>query len=628
MKNKAILLSAIIMGIFIFAGYDTDMKADPAPENTSISILNPQSYPTVGGNWTVFFNTTGKADLWITAVNGTEFNKDLTFFEVRCGDEILNYEWINNSILIRDYECSETGTETSKVLSAGKHHLEFRFGGDVEYAHNAVVFVRVGGDTDNSFSFDIGSPGTNRLVVVIADVEGAGTNLGGVTVDGKSCVLVARAENTVTGQNHQEMWYCDEDNLGASSGSVTVLLGAGSGATWGVHAHLYTGVSQSGPTDSGIDDTSTGTTVTVTGIDVPANGLVVMGAAEGTDALTVNSWTSPLIERQDGGTYDPDSADLASASGIETSAQTGKTYVATFSDDFNRGTGIVGVWPMANVVSWNQTTLNLGSGYKGAGRVNGSANITSVGTNTNVTVNCTSGNCSKITVSWSNSTNMTDGQSIQANFTCSDSAVGSFWANFSVKSVQDTTLAYINVSCTISSVVAWNQSTLNLTGYKGAGSVNGSANISSLGNNTNVTINCTAGSCSTISLISWSNSTNMTHNQNTRINFTCKDSTVGNFSANFSVKSVEDTTLAYINVSCNIAPGNVAWSQPNLSIGGPTTAGNATGYANIISNGNNTNVTVNCSTGNCTIILSNWTVANTTNQNYTVKFTCVQRHVR
>ncbi|KAF5429887.1 hypothetical protein C5S39_08370 [Candidatus Methanophagaceae archaeon] len=36
-----------------------------------ISIINVQSYPTVGGNWSVGFSTTGTADLTITAVNGT-----------------------------------------------------------------------------------------------------------------------------------------------------------------------------------------------------------------------------------------------------------------------------------------------------------------------------------------------------------------------------------------------------------------------------------------------------------------------------------------------------------------------------------------------------------------------------
>ena len=38
-----------------------------------IQIINVQSYPTVGGNWTVYFNTTGIANLTITAINGTTF---------------------------------------------------------------------------------------------------------------------------------------------------------------------------------------------------------------------------------------------------------------------------------------------------------------------------------------------------------------------------------------------------------------------------------------------------------------------------------------------------------------------------------------------------------------------------
>ena len=213
-----------------------------------------------------------------------------------------------------------------------------------KYDGGGISFIRSGGVSNGaSFSFDIGTPGTNRLVVVTAGVEVSGTNLSGVTVDGKACHHIATAENTSNGYNHQEMWYCDEDDLGSSSGAVTVAIQGGS-TNWGVHAHLYTRVDQSGPVDFGIDNTSINTTtVTVNGIDVPANGLVVMGAGENMeeeDALTVSSWTSPLVQRQSQPGH-PFSADLMSASGIETSAQTNKTYTATFSKTFTRGTGIV-----------------------------------------------------------------------------------------------------------------------------------------------------------------------------------------------------------------------------------------------------------------------------------------------
>jgi subtilisin-like proprotein convertase family protein len=214
----------------------------------------------------------------------------------------------------------------------------------------AGISIKPANTSSPSFSFDIGSAGTNRLVVVTAGDESSGTNLTGVTVDGKTCTLIATANNNLNGSNHQEMWYCNENNLGSSSGTVTVATSGGD-SSWGAHAHLYMGVAQSGPTDYGVDQTSINvTTVTVSGIDVPANGLVVMGAGEGTDGLTISSWTSPLVQRQSQPGH-PDSADLMTASGIETSPQTNKTYTATFSGTFNRGTGIVASFAEAPGVS-------------------------------------------------------------------------------------------------------------------------------------------------------------------------------------------------------------------------------------------------------------------------------------
>jgi len=107
----------------------------------SIVILNVQSYPTVGGNWTVRFETVGMEDLTIKAVNGTSWSNideenDLKFLEIKCGEQVLEYEWVNDSVFIENYSCNETGYEISKVLTAGKHTLEFRFGDDIKYAYN------------------------------------------------------------------------------------------------------------------------------------------------------------------------------------------------------------------------------------------------------------------------------------------------------------------------------------------------------------------------------------------------------------------------------------------------------------------------------------------------------------
>lgn len=65
--------------------------------NISINILDVQSYPAVGGNWTVKFNTTGTANLTIGAFNGTTYgfdspnsSVDLEFLELKCGGEVRN----------------------------------------------------------------------------------------------------------------------------------------------------------------------------------------------------------------------------------------------------------------------------------------------------------------------------------------------------------------------------------------------------------------------------------------------------------------------------------------------------------------------------------------------------------
>jgi len=59
--------------------------------------------------------------------------------EIKCGEEILPYQWINGSVFIEDYSCEEMGSETSQVYTPGVHTLEFKFGNDVKYAYNTAA---------------------------------------------------------------------------------------------------------------------------------------------------------------------------------------------------------------------------------------------------------------------------------------------------------------------------------------------------------------------------------------------------------------------------------------------------------------------------------------------------------
>ncbi|MBU0532204.1 right-handed parallel beta-helix repeat-containing protein, partial [Candidatus Micrarchaeota archaeon] len=116
---------------------------DPGFGEANLSVINVQSYPTVGGTWTVGFTTYGTADLRIRAVSGTTWsdsndNEDLRLLNLMCGATPLSYTWesATNTAVYENYSCAQNGSETSRVLTPGKHYLEFRFGEDVDYAYN------------------------------------------------------------------------------------------------------------------------------------------------------------------------------------------------------------------------------------------------------------------------------------------------------------------------------------------------------------------------------------------------------------------------------------------------------------------------------------------------------------
>lgn len=106
--------------------------------NFGITIINIKSYPNLGGQWVVYFNTTGTADLTVSGFNGTHFDQDLNFVEIKCGDTVMNATKGANNYTVRDYYCADgvNGTEISTVATTGPHTLEFRFGDSVGYAYN------------------------------------------------------------------------------------------------------------------------------------------------------------------------------------------------------------------------------------------------------------------------------------------------------------------------------------------------------------------------------------------------------------------------------------------------------------------------------------------------------------
>ncbi|MBR9675762.1 hypothetical protein GOV05_02020, partial [Candidatus Woesearchaeota archaeon] len=105
-----------------------------------INILNVQSYPMVGGEWIVAFTTGGTADLTISAVDGTTYGSslpaDLTWLSLRCGAQNINASFNGTHVFYEDWNCSDTGYHTVRVLTSGKHTQKFEFGNVTAYAFN------------------------------------------------------------------------------------------------------------------------------------------------------------------------------------------------------------------------------------------------------------------------------------------------------------------------------------------------------------------------------------------------------------------------------------------------------------------------------------------------------------
>jgi hypothetical protein len=143
-------------------------SSDPAFVEVNLTVLNVQSYPLVGGNWRVDFETEGTANLSIRGINGTSWHdlletEDLRLLTLTCDGASVPYTWENGTLFVEEWSCNGTGSETSLVLTPGKHHLEFRFGDAVAWANNyasatgiLILVDSAGGDNGNT-----NSPGVN-----------------------------------------------------------------------------------------------------------------------------------------------------------------------------------------------------------------------------------------------------------------------------------------------------------------------------------------------------------------------------------------------------------------------------------------------------------------------------------
>ena len=138
-----IFLVILLIGVICSQYISVDFFSKKAEKiRPTISILNVQSYPKVGGLWTVSFEVKGTADLIISPIDGTTWSEDdncdcdIIFQYLKNDEESLAYAWDDNQIIIKNFSSENKLYEASKVYTLGKHVLKFSFGDDVAYAYN------------------------------------------------------------------------------------------------------------------------------------------------------------------------------------------------------------------------------------------------------------------------------------------------------------------------------------------------------------------------------------------------------------------------------------------------------------------------------------------------------------
>ncbi len=154
-----------------------------------IDVLNEQSYPTVGGYWTVEFVTKGTHDLIVSAINATSFGAglpdDVEFISLYDSDGseiapefIYDDSGSNASVVFPDYSNDDVGSFKMLVHTPGKHHLKFEFGNDVAYANNNAYpnsTIEINDSTFNGPELS-NSDQFGSSIVNIGDLNGDGTS--------------------------------------------------------------------------------------------------------------------------------------------------------------------------------------------------------------------------------------------------------------------------------------------------------------------------------------------------------------------------------------------------------------------------------------------------------------------
>ena len=120
-----------------------------------ITVINPWESGISGGDWIVYFNTTGTGTLNITKDELS--NQVLTFNYIKCGDTILYSSMSEYSYILEDYSCSETAeiSHTIGQMPMEIFGMQFDFGNDINNDVDFAYDPDFTADADSDGIFDL-----------------------------------------------------------------------------------------------------------------------------------------------------------------------------------------------------------------------------------------------------------------------------------------------------------------------------------------------------------------------------------------------------------------------------------------------------------------------------------------
>ena len=143
-RNGTVLLAAALVAVLVVVALAGTVSH--AVQSGQVTVLNPESYPLVGGTWLVELDVQGGGVMTVSAVEGTTFGKDVEFAGLydHGGAAVQIQPSVGHDGTVHFGNIHDgRWTFEVDVITLGPHHLRFEMGDNTAHADNTASLARV-----------------------------------------------------------------------------------------------------------------------------------------------------------------------------------------------------------------------------------------------------------------------------------------------------------------------------------------------------------------------------------------------------------------------------------------------------------------------------------------------------